>query len=922
MAGHILPLGKNRPEQVCRPFKGSDTTAPEPQESPMPHRPGPMPAPTPTPAPLAGTGGGKPGIADGAAPPLPEALALLGGQGVRAASFDVFDTLLLRNTTGPDGVFDLTWSLLRDQAGTATTDADRHFPTLDAFHRLRHEAHTLAILTAGGREVDIDAIYAEFPLTALGWGEEMRPRLAAMEFEAEQRLCHGDPDVVALFLALKAAGKRVGVISDTYWPRQRLLALLRGAIPGFEPDFVYASCDWGAPKARGLFTHYLREEGLEPEQAAHIGDNHAADVHPARPLGLRAHHHPQAPDLLLSVFQREKTLARLLRGLGAGERGPAAPPFTTMPFTATPGLDGGLAARRRRAARPLPLLTGTATPPLCPPPTPRSPYAAAGDADIADLLGACVVAPLIAGLDHRVRQTVAEVQARGRRVGVLFMARDGYLPWLAWQQREQERALGPTAPSAYVGLNRRICLAACADDIGVLQGFFMTAPRLNAVSVDGFLKVRLPAVARYFASQPDGSATGTDFAQALPGLLNPGDLADIAAGLRRRTLTHLRQALRTFDRCDDLVLVDIGYNGTIHRALQSLLRREGVIKRVHGVYLLAGPSARRALPDGDSGQGLIDEHVLPAQSLDYVIRNVLVMEHFCAAPTGSISDHAEDGSPLFEPDLRPAPQKQACAEVQRACLAALALYPAPTTPQEEALQRHWAGIMLARLCLMPTARERALLGPFIHDINLGSRAHGALEDAASARLLFTAMDVPTACTAPPPPFWMAASVNALSPALGHAYVLTACGLMPGDVHADQADGTVRVELVHAGGTQTLNARRLRTAQGDWRVHIPVARVHADGVVAVRLGDVAPAGILEPVCLRAGDSPRQAMRSTLVRAFPRVRLGTMGLDLADDGTYRIAAHDIEEARLMIALPGGDAAMVLLTLVVRTPSPLAP
>lgn len=823
--------------------------------------------------------------------------------GVAACSFDVFDTILLRRTTEPGGVFDLTWRLLRPLVrgrggALAAGGVDPASLPVESFIRLRNSAHTLAVLRAGGREVDIDAIYAEFPIDLMGLAEEERPLLAAAEFQAEQRLCYGDPAVRAFYEALRRDGRRVGFISDTYWRHDRLLTLLEGALPGIAPDFLYPSCDWGVNKDGGLFTHYLEQQGLAPETAAHIGDNRHADITPALALGMRPHHHPQAPDLLLGLFQREEILVRLLRGATAGTEAIAA---------LAPRLDEGLRSRRRQAVRDLAVHLPSR-------PVTMSPFAGDGHPDIADLLGAGVVAPLMAGLHRLARQRVDDLRGRGRRVGVLFLARDGFLPWRVWRRAD-------SGPAAYVGINRRTCLVGVADEVRSLQTFFAVTPRLNADSVADFLKVRLPRVEEYFAGRQDQTATGLEFAAALPDLVTPADLAETAAGLRRSIVDHLRGALADFDACTDLVLVDIGYNGTIHRALQAVLRREGIGKRLHGVYLLAGPNAFRDLPAGDSACGYVDERTLPAQTLDYVIRNVLVMEHFCAAPTGSVRDYADDGSPTFEEDLRPAPQRDVCAAVQSACLGAVDFFPATDDPDGEAAERAWAAVMLARLALMPTPQERALLGPFIHDINLGSKAHGRLEDGESARLLRTVMDLPTACTAPPPPFWMAASLGALSPDQGHAYLLNAFGLLPGDVYADQPDGTVRVSLIHAHGQQDLTARRLRTASGEIRVHIPVARVHMGGVVAVSMADIVPgggpaSGFLGPVCLRTGDSPHQALRNTRIHELPPVRIGGMEMVLGENGMFRVDGPD---ARLMIVTPDVPAAMpplYLLTLLFRT------
>jgi putative hydrolase of the HAD superfamily len=99
-----------------------------------------------------------------------------------------------------------------------------------------------------------------------------------------------DPDVPALFAALRERGIRIGVLSNTIWPRDHheriferdeVLALIDGA--------VYTSeIAWTKPHAEA-FRAALAAVGVDdPAQAVFVGDRLFDDIHGAKAVGMRA----------------------------------------------------------------------------------------------------------------------------------------------------------------------------------------------------------------------------------------------------------------------------------------------------------------------------------------------------------------------------------------------------------------------------------------------------------------------------------------------------------------------------------------------------------------------------------------------------------------------------------------------------------
>jgi putative hydrolase of the HAD superfamily len=99
-----------------------------------------------------------------------------------------------------------------------------------------------------------------------------------------------DPDVPPLFQALRARGIRIGVLSNTLWPRAEherifardgVLALLDGA--------VYSSeVPWTKPHPQ-VFAAALVAVGVDDaRRAVYVGDRLYEDVYGARSAGMRA----------------------------------------------------------------------------------------------------------------------------------------------------------------------------------------------------------------------------------------------------------------------------------------------------------------------------------------------------------------------------------------------------------------------------------------------------------------------------------------------------------------------------------------------------------------------------------------------------------------------------------------------------------
>ena len=94
------------------------------------------------------------------------------------------------------------------------------------------------------------------------------------------------PDVVPAVEQMRAAGLRLGVISNFVWGGPELIHDLELA-RHFEALVVSARVGFQKPH-RGIFEHALTQMSVEPERAIHVGDSYQSDVLGARRADITA----------------------------------------------------------------------------------------------------------------------------------------------------------------------------------------------------------------------------------------------------------------------------------------------------------------------------------------------------------------------------------------------------------------------------------------------------------------------------------------------------------------------------------------------------------------------------------------------------------------------------------------------------------
>jgi len=101
---------------------------------------------------------------------------------------------------------------------------------------------------------------------------------------------HTDPDVVPMFEALRADGVKVGVLSNTMWPREHHESVFsRDGVLHLIDAAVYTSeTSAGKPHADAFRAALAAVGVVDPARAVFVGDRPWDDIHGAQQVGMRA----------------------------------------------------------------------------------------------------------------------------------------------------------------------------------------------------------------------------------------------------------------------------------------------------------------------------------------------------------------------------------------------------------------------------------------------------------------------------------------------------------------------------------------------------------------------------------------------------------------------------------------------------------
>lgn len=198
-------------------------------------------------------------------------------------SFDLFDTLLVRDIASFDSLIGLVEATLREN--------NIHIPD---FKNKRIQAEKSLSVGAAPK---LESIYARVLQDVSGENISAK-ELSLLEFNIDKNLIRARDEVVDFFISLIEGGSLVYVTSDSYYTKDQITEILQ-LIGIKKATDILISCECGTSKTNGLFD--VLKDNAGTKNILHIGDDIVADIEAAKRYGIKGFQIYSASELFEKV---------------------------------------------------------------------------------------------------------------------------------------------------------------------------------------------------------------------------------------------------------------------------------------------------------------------------------------------------------------------------------------------------------------------------------------------------------------------------------------------------------------------------------------------------------------------------------------------------------------------------------------------
>lgn len=195
---------------------------------------------------------------------------------MKLASFDIFDTTLIRKCGKPENIFYLMAYELYPNDIAKRED----------FMVWRKRAASVMSRNLKKDELTLCDIYKEKGVVS--FSEYTTEELIAQEIKTETENLIANPNIVEIINRKRSEGYKIAFISDMYIDSNRLRDILEKERCIRPEDKIYVSCEVQSRKDSGLLYKHVKKE-LNPKHWEHYGDNIYSDLKVAKRNGIKAY---------------------------------------------------------------------------------------------------------------------------------------------------------------------------------------------------------------------------------------------------------------------------------------------------------------------------------------------------------------------------------------------------------------------------------------------------------------------------------------------------------------------------------------------------------------------------------------------------------------------------------------------------------
>jgi FMN phosphatase YigB (HAD superfamily) len=523
----------------------------------------------------------------------------------KVVSFDLFDTLLIRPFADPDMVFSFLEERITEEFG------------VKGFRKLRKEAENVARERKHYQhDVKLSEIYSVLSELAK-INTSVVKEIQKLEVSTEKNLLEPRKNTVDIFKKLKDSNKRLILVSDTYLERDNIEEIISAKNINFF-DTLYVSCEIGKRKDRGdLWEHVLMNENVRKENILHVGDNEQSDVQALVDRRFMHPVHVMKPSIL---FRQSKIGDILWRSIK---------PYNGWRENLLYGMVSNF-----YCSDPVPSRLFEETRPL------SDPFA----------LGYIIFGPIVFSF----LSWLIKASERDRIKHIAFVAREGYLLHKAFEIMIDHPSLSNAKKSlprgSYFLCSRRAAMFAAIkteEDIGPLLGkkfngnlrsFFEN--RLNVTDMKDVEKIIGTEALDQTISIPK------DYNNVYRNVVKVFDVLARESEKERAALIQYCTEQGLADS-ENIGLVDIGYSGSIQKALVSILGNP----LLTGYYFVTDKSASTLNKYGATCHAYFGEFIDPVKNDLPIFGYSLLMEAVLTSPTGQLLRFKKDVSgvvPVFK----------------------------------------------------------------------------------------------------------------------------------------------------------------------------------------------------------------------------------------------------------------------------------